>query len=64
MARSRSLVSHSLMSLRASLGFNPEVAVGELLIGAVLSIVYLAIGIFLFKLGLKRGKISGVVTKL
>lgn len=57
-------VSHSLMSLRASLGFNPEAAVGELLIGAGLSIVYLAIGTFLFKLGLKRGRTSGMITKL
>jgi len=56
-------VSHSLASLRASLGFGQSLAVNSLVTGAALSLVYLAIGAWIFRLGLKRGRTSGMITK-
>ncbi len=55
--------THSIISLRASLGFSPEIAGTELLIGAALSLAYFAFGALLFRWAIKRSKITGMLTR-
>ena len=55
--------THSLISLRASLGFSPGLAIPALLTGAALSIAYLAFGLLLFKWAIKRSKVTGILTR-
>ena len=55
--------THSLASLRASLGFNPENAVTEMAIGAVLSVAYFIASLFIFRWSIYKSKVSGLITK-
>jgi ABC-2 type transport system permease protein len=55
--------THSLISLRASMGFSPELAVPALLTGALLSLAYLALSLLLFRWAIKRSKVTGILTR-
>ncbi len=55
--------THSIMSLRAALGFSPGLANPELAIGAILSVAYFALGVLVFRWAIKRSKVTGVITR-
>ncbi len=55
--------THSIISMRAALGAGLDIAVAELVIGAALSLVYLAIGALIFRNAVNRGRRSGMITK-
>jgi ABC-2 type transport system permease protein len=55
--------THSLISLRASLGFSPELAVPEFFAGALLALAYFAGSVLLFKWAIRRSKVTGIIVK-
>lgn len=55
--------THSLISLRSAVGFVPELAVPEMVIGFVLSGAYLLISLYLFRWSIKRSKETGMMVK-
>lgn len=55
--------THSIASMRAGFGYSVESGFAEFALGLGLSIVYLAIGIILFKNGLKKGYENGIITR-
>lgn len=55
--------THSLISLRASLGFSPGLAVPALITGALLSLSYLTVSSLIFRWSIKRSKITGTLTR-
>ncbi len=54
--------THSIASMRAGFGFSPETGLLEFFTGLGLSIIYLALGTYLFKRGLKKGYENGMIT--
>ena len=55
--------THAIASMRAGFGFSPETGATEFALGFSLSIIYLAIGYFLFKRGLEKGYKNGIITQ-
>ncbi|GEM_PF-6812628 len=56
--------THSIISLRAAMGLGEaSVVVPELLWGLGLSVLFLAMGMFLYKAGIEKGKKNGIITK-
>lgn len=55
--------THSINSMRAAFGFSPELLFPELFVGLMLSLVYLLVGVLIFKLGLQKGYENGTITK-
>ena len=55
--------THSLISLRSSLGFSPGLAVPEFYIGMILSLAYLAVGVAVFRWAVSRSKKTGIIIK-
>ncbi len=54
--------THSIASMRAGFGYSVESGLAEFALGLGLSIIYLAIGLFMFKRGLKKGYENGTIT--
>ena len=55
--------TYAINSMRAAFGYSPELLIPDLIIGFVLSIVYLVAGYFIFVYGLKKGYTNGTITK-
>lgn len=55
--------THSIISLRAALGFSPGLANPELAIGAVLSVAYFVLGALIFRWSIRRSRVTGVITR-
>ena len=55
--------THAINSFRAGLGYLPETGLYEFLVGFVSSLFCLALGILIFKRGLKKGHENGIITR-
>jgi ABC-2 type transport system permease protein len=55
--------THSLISMRASLGFSSGLALPEFLAGAALSLAYFALGLAAFRWSIRRSRVTGVITR-